>query len=67
LESIYDACLCRELPQARLAFIRQRRLPIICNGEPVDSDLIADVIVGASLILEINRFRRSIRSTKRNC
>lgn len=53
LESVYEACLCRELLNAGLAFVRQKRLPVIYKGEPVDCDLIADVIVEARLILEI--------------
>jgi GxxExxY protein len=53
LESVYEACLCRELSRAGLAFVRQQRLPVIYKGEPVDCDLIADIVVEASLLLEI--------------
>jgi GxxExxY protein len=53
LESVYEACLCRELSRAGLAFIRQRRIPVIYKGEPIDCDLIADIVVEQSLILEI--------------
>jgi GxxExxY protein len=53
LESVYEACLCRELSRAGLAFVRQQRLPVIYKGEPVDCDLIADIVVEACLILEI--------------
>jgi GxxExxY protein len=53
LESVYEACLCRELAQAKLAFVRQQKIPVIYKGEPVQCDLIADVVVEASLILEI--------------
>jgi GxxExxY protein len=53
LESIYEACLCRELFREGLAFVRQQRLPVIYKGEPIDCDLIVDVVVEASLILEI--------------
>jgi GxxExxY protein len=53
LESSYEACLCRELFRAGLAFVRQQRLPVIYKAEPIDCDLIVDVAVEASLILEI--------------
>jgi GxxExxY protein len=53
LESVYEACLCRELSRAGLAFVRQQRLPVIYKGEPVDCDLIADIVVEASLLPEI--------------
>ena len=58
LESIYEACLCRELSHAGLAFVRQQRLPVIYKGEPIDCDLIADVVVEASLILEIKSVQK---------
>jgi len=53
LESVYEACLCRELARAGLVFTRQQSLPVIYKGEPVDCALVADIIVEASLILEI--------------
>ena len=53
LESVYEACLCRELSRANIAFTRQQRLPVFYKGEPVDCDLIADIIVENALILEI--------------
>jgi GxxExxY protein len=53
LESVYEACLCRELSNANLAFIRQQRLPVVYKGEPVDCNLLADIVVEATLILEI--------------
>jgi GxxExxY protein len=53
LESIYEACLCRELTDAGIAHIRQQRLPVIYKGEPVECDLVADIVVENSLLLEI--------------
>jgi GxxExxY protein len=53
LESVYEACLCRELSNGGLAFVRQRRLPVIYKGEPTDCELVADVVVEEALILEI--------------
>jgi GxxExxY protein len=53
LESVYEACLCHELSNAKLAFIRQQRLPVVYKGEPIDCDLVPDIVVEATLILEI--------------
>jgi GxxExxY protein len=53
LESIYEACFCRELAWADLKFVRQQRLPAIYKCEPVDCDPIADVVVEEASILEI--------------
>ncbi len=53
LENVYEACLCRELGSAGLAFVRQQRLPVIYKGEPVDCDLKMDIVVEQALLLEI--------------
>jgi len=53
LESVYERCLCREFARAGIQFVRQFRLPIIYKGESVDCDLVIDLLVEQSLILEI--------------
>ena len=53
LESVYEACLCHELDLARIAFLRQVRLPIVYKGHRINTDLIIDVLVEQSLVLEI--------------
>jgi GxxExxY protein len=53
LETVYEACLCRELATAGLAFVRQQTLPVIYKGEPVDCDLKMDIVVERILLLEI--------------
>jgi GxxExxY protein len=53
LESVYEACLCHELDLARIALLRQVRLPIVYKGHRIDTDLIIDVLVEQSLVLEI--------------
>ena len=53
LESVYEACLCRELAHAHLAFVRQQKLPVIYKGQKVDCDLKADIIVEQAVLLEI--------------
>lgn len=53
LESVYEACLCRELVHAGLCYVRHQRLPVTYKGEPVDCDLVADIVVEQSLLLEI--------------
>jgi GxxExxY protein len=53
LESVYEACLCHELELARMEFLRQVRLPIAYKGHRIDADLIIDVLVEQSLVLEI--------------
>ena len=53
LESVYEPCLCHELDLARIAFLRQVRLPIVYKGHRINTDLIIDVLVEQSLVLEI--------------
>ena len=53
LEVVYEACLCRELDHAGLAYSRQQTLPVVYKGELIDCDLKTDIIVEQSLLLEI--------------
>jgi GxxExxY protein len=53
IESVYEACLCQELAQVGLAFVRQQKLPVIYKGQRLDCDLRMDVVVEDTLLLEI--------------
>jgi len=53
IESVYEACLCRELAQAGMAFVRQQTLPVIYKGLPVGCELKMDIVVEQTLVLEI--------------
>jgi GxxExxY protein len=53
IESVYEACLCQELAAAGLAFVRQRKLPVVYKGQRLDCDLRVDVVVEDTLLLEI--------------
>jgi GxxExxY protein len=53
LEAVYEACLCYELTQTGLGFVRQQRLPVFYKGLSIDCELKIDVIVEQTLILEI--------------
>ena len=53
IESIYEACLCQELAAAGLAFVRQRKLPVVYKCQRLDCDLRVDVVVEDTLLLEI--------------
>lgn len=53
IETVYEACLCHELAQAGMAFVRQQRLPVIYKGLAVDCDLKMDIVVEQTLVLEI--------------
>jgi GxxExxY protein len=53
IESVYEACLCQELAQAGLGFVRQQKLPVIYKGQRLDCDLRMDIVVEDILLLEI--------------
>ena len=53
IESVYEVCLCQELAQAGLAFVRQQKLPVTYKGQRLDCDLRMDIIVEDTLLLEI--------------
>ncbi len=53
VESIYETCLCDELADARLAFARQRRVPVVYKNRTLEGSFQLDVIVEEMLVLEI--------------
>jgi GxxExxY protein len=57
IESVYEACLCHELTQVGVAFVRQQKLPIVYKEHRLDFDLTMDVVVEQTLVLEIKSVR----------
>jgi GxxExxY protein len=53
LESVYEECLCFELPAAGLTFQRQLAIPIVYRDARLDAGFRADIVVANELILEI--------------
>ena len=53
LESVYEQCLCHELRDAGIAFVRQVAIPIFYKGAPIGDGFKANIIVAHELILEI--------------
>jgi GxxExxY protein len=53
LESVYQKCLCHELRKAGLPFEQQVSLRITYDGVELDSEYLADLIVGDEVILEL--------------
>ncbi|WP_437934314.1 GxxExxY protein [Sorangium sp. So ce341] len=54
LESAYEQCLCHELSLRGLSFERQRPLPLIYKGVQLECGYRLDVVVGGSLLVEVN-------------
>jgi GxxExxY protein len=53
LESIYQECLCSELDRDKLAYERQKPLPVIYQGALLECGYRADIVVANEVILEI--------------
>jgi GxxExxY protein len=53
LESVYESCLAIELNQRRLAFERQKHVPIHYKGMPIEAKLRLDFLVDQKLIIEV--------------
>ncbi len=53
LESIYEKCLCHELAKRKIAFERQKPLPIVYDGLRLDGGLKLDLLVEESVIVEL--------------
>ena len=53
LESAYEECLCYELANAGLEFVRQVALPIIYKGRRLALEYRMDIVAEPCLVLEI--------------
>ena len=53
LESVYEICLCKELKERGLKFVRQLFLPVNYKGEQLDADYRIDILVEDEIIIEI--------------
>jgi GxxExxY protein len=53
LESAYEACLCHELSERGMRFVRQLELPVVYDGMRVDCGYRIDIRVEDSVIVEV--------------
>lgn len=60
LERVYERCLAIELQQRRIAFVRQREVPIVYKGIPIEAPLRLDFIIDDSIIIEIKTVEKLI-------
>jgi GxxExxY protein len=52
LESVYEACLCHELAKRGIKAQRQLELPVVFDGEVIETGLRLDVLAGECVIVE---------------
>ena len=57
-ESVYDACLPKELGKRGVPFERQVEIPILYDGEKIGPAFRADFIVGGRLLIELKSVER---------
>ncbi len=53
LESAYEECLCYELSESGLAFVRQQPIPLVYKGVRLDCGYRLDVVVESAVVLEL--------------
>ena len=53
LESIYHACLARELTSSKLRFVTQRMVPVVYKGTRLDACFRIDLIVEDLVVVEV--------------
>lgn len=53
LESAYEECLCYELRQSGVPFVRQMKVPVRYKGVELDCRYTMDIVVGNHLVVEI--------------
>ncbi|MDP1645129.1 MAG: GxxExxY protein [Thiobacillus sp.] len=60
LESAYETCLCYELGQVQIHFLRQLELPVTDKGTPLDCGYRFDIVVSAQRELERKAVERLV-------
>lgn len=58
LESVYEACLCRELVLRGVPFARQITQPVAYKGEMIEAGYRLDLVVDGRVIVEIKAVER---------
>lgn len=53
LESAYARCLGHELQHREINFVRERPLPVVYKGLPLDCGYRVDLLVEASIVVEV--------------
>jgi len=53
LESTYERCMALELRERGVSFERQKRLPVVFKGTPIDFGYRVDMLVDGRLVLEL--------------
>lgn len=53
LESAYEACLAHELRRAGLEFERQLTMPLIYDGETIETGYRLDLLIARTVVVEI--------------
>lgn len=64
LESVYEACLARELKAARLEFERQVALPIVYKSEQLDCAFRIDFVVERNVLVEVKSVEQTLEVHK---
>jgi len=60
LESVYEACLCRELSKQDIGFQTQVSLPVIYDGLRLDAGLRLDLLVADAVIVELKAVEKML-------
>ncbi|HEX2167760.1 MAG TPA: GxxExxY protein [Longimicrobiales bacterium] len=58
LESSYEACLCYELSRQGVLFARQKKLPLIYDGQVMKINYRMDLVVADAVIVELKSVER---------
>jgi GxxExxY protein len=58
LEGAYEACLAYELSKAGLGLERQRSLPVVYDGVPIELGYRLDLLVESSVVVEVKAVER---------
>ena len=60
LESVYEKCLCHELAQREIAFIRQAKVPVLYKAQDLDCELFVDILIPGLVIVELKAVEKTL-------
>lgn len=60
LESIYEACLCIELKNRNISFVRQKPFPVYYEGQKLETEFRLDLLIDNRVIVELKSVEKTL-------
>jgi GxxExxY protein len=60
LESVYEKCLCHELAQRGIPFVRQAKVPIFYKNQDLECELFVDILIPELVVVELKSVDKTL-------